>query len=56
MDRGHQQRINSLKIEKTESELLIRCKDAGNISIEQIGIRKTAKMFEEVFGQKVILL
>ena len=25
-------------------------------SIEQIGIRKNAKMFEEVFGQKVILL
>lgn len=56
MDRGHQRRIKHFEIEKTDEELVIHCKNAGDISLEQLGIDYKADLFEEVFGLRVVLV
>lgn len=53
LDRGHVQRIRSLKIERGEDEITLRCDYTGDISIEQNALRSKGKMFEEIFGYRV---
>jgi exopolyphosphatase/guanosine-5'-triphosphate,3'-diphosphate pyrophosphatase len=56
MDRGHQERVRDFQLERTDEELIVRARTSGDISLEQIGIRDKADMFEEVFGLRVVLV
>lgn len=55
LDRSHNQRVKSFKLEKGEEQLVIRCKYTGDISSEKMSLSTKSKMFEEVFGLRVIL-
>jgi exopolyphosphatase/guanosine-5'-triphosphate,3'-diphosphate pyrophosphatase len=55
LDRGHSQRINNISVEKKTETLVIRTGESLDLSLEEIGMRDKADLFEEVFGYKVIL-
>ncbi|WP_455383704.1 Ppx/GppA phosphatase family protein [Salinispira pacifica] len=55
LDRSHQQRIDSFKLEVTEGDLLVDCTHTGDISVERYGMAMKAQMFEEVFGYHVVI-
>ena len=70
LDRGHSQRIKNISIEKREETLVIRSSgivaeqnnssgeariDYGDFSLEQIGLKEKADLFQDVFGYKVVL-
>lgn len=55
LDRGHNQRVKDFTLEKREDQLIIRCKSVGDISSEKLSLQSKSKMFEEVFGLRVIL-
>ena len=55
LDRSHQQRVASFKLEVTEGDLLVDCTHNGDISVERYGMAMKAQMFEEVFGYHVVI-
>jgi exopolyphosphatase/guanosine-5'-triphosphate,3'-diphosphate pyrophosphatase len=56
LDRGHSQRIETLKIEKAEDEILLHAEYEGDPIIERTGLKLKSEMFEEVFGYRVRLV
>jgi exopolyphosphatase/guanosine-5'-triphosphate,3'-diphosphate pyrophosphatase len=55
LDRGHSQRVRNVQAEIQGSDLALRCKAVGDLSVERHGMPSKADMFEEVFGLNVIL-
>jgi len=55
LDRGHNQRVRDLWTEIQDSDLVIRCKVSGDMSVERHGMAAKADMFEEVFGLSIVL-
>ena len=55
LDRGHNDRIKSIRLERDENRLIINCNATGDIAVERAGIAEKKDLFEEVFGLKVIL-
>lgn len=55
LDRGHAQRVRSVKVEVTEGDVLLHCEYDGDISTERYGFEGKADMFEQVFGLSVII-
>jgi exopolyphosphatase/guanosine-5'-triphosphate,3'-diphosphate pyrophosphatase len=67
LDRGHSQRITGITLEKREETLIIRGDSAADegsdepkinyrdMSLEQLGLKEKAGLFQDVFGYKVIL-
>jgi exopolyphosphatase/guanosine-5'-triphosphate,3'-diphosphate pyrophosphatase len=55
LDRGHSQRIKNINVEKKTETLVISTGESFDLSLEEIGMRDKADLFEEVFGYKVIL-
>jgi exopolyphosphatase/guanosine-5'-triphosphate,3'-diphosphate pyrophosphatase len=56
LDRGHQQRIGDLDLELEGDELIVRVRNAGDVSLERFGIETKAQMLEDVYGYKTVLL
>ena len=50
LDRGHVQRIRTFSLERREDDVILHCDYAGDISIEQYGLRQKGRLFEDVFG------
>ncbi|MFQ3621335.1 MAG: HD domain-containing protein, partial [Spirochaetales bacterium] len=55
LDRGHSQRVRSVRVEKGEEEILLQVEYSGNLQVERSGLRLKAELFEEVFGYSVRL-
>lgn len=55
LDRGHSQRIKSIRTEIDGSNLILNCTTSGDISVERLGLSSKANMFEDVFGLNVVL-
>jgi exopolyphosphatase / guanosine-5'-triphosphate,3'-diphosphate pyrophosphatase len=55
LDRSHQQRVESFRLEVEEGDLLVDCTHQGDISVERYGMVLKAQMFEEVFGYHVVI-
>jgi exopolyphosphatase/guanosine-5'-triphosphate,3'-diphosphate pyrophosphatase len=55
LDRGHSQRIKNIRVEKKSETLVIRTGESFDLSLEEIGMRDKADLFEEVFGYKIVL-
>jgi exopolyphosphatase/guanosine-5'-triphosphate,3'-diphosphate pyrophosphatase len=56
LDRGHSQRISSLRVEKQDDEILLHPEYEGDLAVERAGLRLKSEMFEEVFGYTVRLI
>ncbi|MEI6875018.1 MAG: HD domain-containing protein [Spirochaetota bacterium] len=60
LDRGHDQRVGSLSVERREDRLLIRVTGteggpAPDLSLERLSLSEKGDMFEDVFGLEPIL-
>jgi exopolyphosphatase/guanosine-5'-triphosphate,3'-diphosphate pyrophosphatase len=53
LDRSHSQRIQSIRLERHDSQLTVHCEHEGDISVERYGMESKASMFEDVFGYEV---
>ena len=56
LDRGHSQRIASVRVERQEENLLLHCEHRGDITISRNGMAHKANLFEDVFGYKVYVV
>ncbi len=54
LDRGHVQRVTGFNVEKREDDVLLACEYAGDLAIEQHGLKMKGDMFEQVFGYGVV--
>lgn len=55
LDASRQQRIHDFKVERTGRHLVITVPNVTDIAMEQLELRQTAGLFEDVFGLKVVL-
>ena len=55
LDRGHNQRVNTISVEIHEDEILLHCDCQGESSSEKLALSVKSDLFEEVFGMDVIL-
>jgi len=55
LDRGHVQRIRSLKVERSNDRMVMHAEYQGDISVERFSLTSKAAMFEDVFGLKVLI-
>ncbi len=55
LDRGHAQRVRSVRVEIVDGDVILNCDSTGDISIERYGFDAKADMFEEVFGLTVVV-
>ncbi|MFP4151571.1 MAG: HD domain-containing protein [Alkalispirochaeta sp.] len=53
LDRGHVQRVRDFHLEQRDEEVILHCEYAGDISIEEYGLRLKGRLFEDVFGYGV---
>lgn len=56
LDRGHMQRRRDLNIRFEEGKMIIEIPNAGDLTMEQHGLREKGQMFRQVYGMDVILL
>ncbi|MCF7928645.1 MAG: Ppx/GppA family phosphatase [Spirochaetales bacterium] len=56
LDRGHSQRIQSIRVERAEDVLNLHTDGVGDFTLERAGLENKGKLFEEVFGLQVRLL
>jgi exopolyphosphatase/guanosine-5'-triphosphate,3'-diphosphate pyrophosphatase len=60
LDRGHDQRVSAVAVERREDRLVIRVsgKDGGpspDLSLERLSLGEKGDMFEDVFGMEPVL-
>jgi exopolyphosphatase/guanosine-5'-triphosphate,3'-diphosphate pyrophosphatase len=55
LDRGHNQRIESISAEIREDEIILHCDCRAESSSEKLALSVKADLFEEVFGMDVVL-
>ena len=55
LDRGHSQRIKKLTVERRIETVVLHAANAYDLSTEITGMEEKGKMFQDVFGYKVIL-
>jgi len=55
LDRGHVQRCRDVEVELQPGRMILTARNAGNLVMEQHGMREKAQMFERVYGRKVVL-
>lgn len=56
LDRGHTQRIQDCELDLSDEELVIRCRGAGELTLEQVSLGTKASLFEDVYGLRPVLL
>jgi hypothetical protein len=47
------QRVREFVVERRDDDVILKCEYAGDIAIEQYGLRIKGRMFEDVFGYGV---
>jgi exopolyphosphatase/guanosine-5'-triphosphate,3'-diphosphate pyrophosphatase len=55
LDRGHDQRIRGLSVERHEDRLVMHSEGGGDFSLERLSLAEKGDMFEDVFGLEPIL-
>lgn len=55
LDRGHMQRVSGVRVEVRDDEVIIHCEYSGDISVERYGMELKGRMFQEVFGYRVLI-
>jgi len=55
LDRGHTQQIKKIAVERRLETVVLRADSAYDLSLELMGMEEKGKMFQDVFGYKVIL-
>ncbi len=55
LDRGHSQTIRNLRITRGEGELTLTTGDAEDVSLERMGLREKADLFQVTYGRHVVL-
>ena len=55
LDRSHQARVSKLQVEKTDDEVTIWCRCAGNLALKVLALERKADLFQEVYGLRVRL-
>ncbi|MCL2175208.1 MAG: HD domain-containing protein [Treponema sp.] len=55
LDRGHTQQIKKIKIERRFETVMFHVDKVYDLSLEIMGIEEKGRMFQDVFGYKVIL-
>lgn len=55
LDRSHSQRVQSVRVELSETECLLRCESSGDLAVERRGLPDKADLFTAVFGYTVVL-
>lgn len=55
LDRGHARRLDDLKIEKTETELVLHGGVEGDLGIERFSLASKGVLFEQVFALRPVL-
>ena len=56
LDRGHMQRVSAVRVEHRDDEVLIHCERSGDISVEKYGMELKGRMFQEVYGYRVLIV
>jgi len=56
LDRGHTQKVRSIRAQKSEDELILKTDYTGDMTAERFSLENKGYMFEEVFGLKVVLV
>ncbi|MHB9292518.1 exopolyphosphatase / guanosine-5'-triphosphate,3'-diphosphate pyrophosphatase [Hollandina sp. SP2] len=56
LDRGHNQQINLLQVERKSETLVLHVDGNRDTSLELIGLKEKADLFQDVFGYKVLLV
>ena len=55
LDRGHSQRIKNLAVDRRAETLVLHSQGVHDISLELMGIEDKARLFQDVFGYKIVL-
>jgi len=55
LDESRSQRISSLRCKRENQQLVIRTQGVEDVSLEQLTVRQSGELFEEVFGMSVFL-
>ena len=55
LDRGHSQQVKNITVERRMETVVIHVDKVHDLSLEQMGLDEKGRMFQDVFGYKVIL-
>jgi exopolyphosphatase/guanosine-5'-triphosphate,3'-diphosphate pyrophosphatase len=55
LDRGHTQRIQNIRVERRNENLILHTGGDFDVSSERVGLEEKGDMFQDIFGYKVIL-
>jgi len=55
LDRGHTQQIKKITVERRHETVVLHVDGAYDLTLEMMGLEEKGKMFQEVFGYKVII-
>ncbi|MGA2434251.1 MAG: Ppx/GppA phosphatase family protein [Bryobacteraceae bacterium] len=55
LDRGHEQRVKSIRCQLQDGQVLIRIVSAANIDLEQWAAEGAAEIFRQVYGRPVLI-
>jgi exopolyphosphatase / guanosine-5'-triphosphate,3'-diphosphate pyrophosphatase len=55
LDRSYNQRVDEIRVSRERSKLVIAVPDVDDLSLEQLALKQTGSLFEEIFGIPVML-
>lgn len=55
LDRSYSQRVDEIRVFREKSKLVIAVPDVDDLSLEQLALKQTGSLFEEIFGIPVLL-
>jgi exopolyphosphatase / guanosine-5'-triphosphate,3'-diphosphate pyrophosphatase len=55
LDRSYSQRVDEIRVFRERSKLVIAVPDVDDLSLEQLALKQTGSLFEEIFGIPVLL-
>jgi exopolyphosphatase/guanosine-5'-triphosphate,3'-diphosphate pyrophosphatase len=55
LDRSYSQRVDEIRVSRERSKLVIEVPDVDDLSLEQLALKPTGSLFEEIFGIPVLL-
>lgn len=55
LDRSYSQRVDEIRVSREKSKLVIAAPNVDDLSLEQLALKQTGTLFEEIFGMPVLL-
>ncbi len=55
LDRSYTQRVDEIRVFREKSKLVIEVPNVDDLSLEQLALKQTGSLFEEIFGMPVLL-